>query len=151
MFDDVREERIPLLHGLGVLGLSLLANAVLAPVLGVALLGILVYRQPTLVLMADIAGVPLVLYGALSTLIPVVVLTLVGHLEHYFSFKSRLRRSRTHWVIAGGCLGALSGLVATGWLGGSVGVYAVGALVGGACGASQGAVWWMGICSQLEV
>jgi hypothetical protein len=145
----VTTHRIRIQHVLGVLGISLLANAVLAPLLGVALSGILVYGQPTLVLRSDIAGVPAVLYGVISTLIPVVVLTFVGHFGLFFILKSPLHRSRTHWLAAGSSLGALSGLLASGWLDGPVGLYAVGALVGGACGAAQAAIWWKGICNQL--
>src|SRR2546428_11636169 len=88
---------------------TLLTNSIVTAIFGTALAGVLFYGQPRLVFRIDIAGVPVVLYGFISTAIPVIILTTVAHVM--FGLVSRRRREPSAWIwlVLGISLGALAG------------------------------------------
>ena len=122
----------------------LLVNVFLAPAAGLAL----VYGQPRMVVARDIAGVPLIAYAFMATLVPVIVLT---------AFSNRLctlfeQRGYSLWVwygaglIVGAVAGALAGWVLAGMgiQGGTSRVLVAGGLTGAICALAQVLLWRKG-------
>ena len=121
---------------------AFVANAFLAPVVGT----IVAYRQPSLVVSKDIAGVPVVAYAFLATLVPVVVLTALGNRICRLLLSGGRRYSTWSWCLAGatagGLAGALAGLALR--LVGSDGgddLLIAGLAAGVVCGVAQALAW----------
>ena len=88
---------------------TLLTNWIVAAILGTALAGILFYGQPTLVLGLDIAGLPFVIYAAISTAVPVLAATAFGHAIFRLVSTHRTASSARLWLVTGISLGAVAG------------------------------------------
>ena len=121
---------------------TLLTNWVVAATLGTALAGVLFYGQPGLVLGIDIAGVPVVVYAAISTAIPVLLATACGHAIFALVSSLRTASSARIWVVTGMSLGALAGGLTALVLVRAVGMVVAGVFTGATCGALQGLAWW---------
>ena len=130
-----------------LLGIALGTNLLLASFLGVLLAGILIYEQPGLVFKADTAGVPMLVYGLISTAIPVVLVTLLGHGVLAWLARSRSFPRPVPWHAAGATVGSCVGLAGGSFLFDSARGGLIGLVVGAACGACQAYVWWWGTCT----
>jgi hypothetical protein len=116
---------------------ALVANVVLAPILGLGLL----YGHLDMVIARDIGGVPLVAYAFIATLVPVTVLSVIGN-----RICARLERggfAAWRWYVVGVCFGAIAGAFA-GWVLGGMGVQSgssrilvAGGITGAVCGLVQ--------------
>ena len=123
---------------------ALVANVFLAPILGLVFL----YGHPGMVIARDIGGVPLLAYAFIATLVPVIVLTVIGN-----RLCSRLEHGGLAvwlWYVAGVCFGAIAGTFA-GWALGGMGVQSgssrilvAGGLTGAVCGFVQALSWRKG-------
>ena len=124
---------------------ALVANVFLAPILGL----VLVYGRLDLVSARDIAGVPLIAYAFIATLVPVILLTVIGS-----QICGRLERrglSAWAWYVAGVCFGVVAGglvrltvLGGMGVQGGSTRLLLSACLTGAVCSVVQVAFWRKG-------
>ncbi len=121
---------------------TVFANWVLTGIVGTALAGILFYGQPPLVFGIDLAGVPVILYALISTMIPVLILTIVGHVIFGLLARRELQLSVRSWHAAGVCLGTIAGALASLALQSAQGMVLAGALTGAVCGYVQALAWW---------
>src|ERR1039457_2258674 len=120
---------------------TLLANVVIAPVVGTALAGPLQYGIVFLVLGGEIAGVPFVVYAFLSTCIPVAVLTTLANLICWRITRKRPGVVGRGWYVAGASFAALAGALAGLLLLQTAAIVTSGAAAGVACGLVQAAIW----------
>jgi len=120
---------------------SMLANALLAPVVGT-----MAAHGPSGVLFQDIAGVPIIAYAFISTLIPALVMTSLGNRICRSLLEGGRRYSMPVWCLVGAGAGGAAGVfVGVAWR--AVGQTAGGDLVpaglvaGATCGVVQAVLW----------
>jgi hypothetical protein len=120
------------------------ANLLLAPVVGTLLAGVLIYKQPFLIIGRDIAGVPVVLYAFISTCIPAIVTTVFANficrqlekIDRMFGFVT--------WHLLGTSLGLFAGALVGLFLQRSVMMVLTGGLTGAVLGLVDSYIWWKG-------
>ena len=130
---------------------AVLVNSVIAPIMGTAL----VYREPSIFLGKDLAGVPILVYAFLSTLLPVVLLTSLGNRVCRRLDRRRPPYSTATWLGTSASLGAVAGAaVGVFWraLAGpqSAGFVLSGCLVGATCGVVQAVLWRLGARNHVD-
>jgi hypothetical protein len=119
----------------------MVANALVAPVVGtVAAHGV------SAVLFKDIAGVPIIAYAFISTLIPALVMTSLGNRICRSFLGGGRRYSMPVWCLAGASAGGAAGvLVGMAWraVGNTSGgeLVRAGLIAGATCGVVQALLW----------
>jgi hypothetical protein len=121
---------------------AFLANAFLAPVVGT----MVAHRRASAVLIRDIAGVPIIAYAFIATLIPVVVLTGFGNRICRVLLSGGRSYSVWGWCLAGAGAGAAAGvLVGLAWRlvaqASDSNLVVAGLAAGAACGVVQAVLW----------